>query len=233
MAVENADADTIAVHSKDAALVFLPFGLKGSRSVDPFGDPLDKLLGRLPSVTLVLAAEDIDLDADPEEGKAGEIAAALDNLADAEKTAQKAKKNAARASEEYDKQLTALAKAEASETDEENLSKIRNEVFEAEIEAKKAARRFARPRPRPVTRSMNLKSLVRNSLIKKMTIQANRPKKNNKSRSCHRWQVEPDTSESIFVLLNNNFEIEAPCSKPRGMLSLLHFMMIGQTVIDI
>jgi amino acid transporter len=144
MAVENADADTIAENSKDATLVFLPFRLKGNQSVDPFGDPLENLLDRLPSVTLVLAAEDIDLDADPEEGKAGELAAALDSLADAEKTAQKAKKDAAKASEEYDRQLAALAKAEASETNETNLSKIRNEVFEAEIEAEKAARRFAK-----------------------------------------------------------------------------------------
>jgi len=45
-------------------------------------------------VALVLAAEDIELDAEPEEGIAGEIAAALDILADAEKKARKTEKEA-------------------------------------------------------------------------------------------------------------------------------------------
>ena len=142
--VENVDADTIASLSKEASLVFLPFRLKGNQSVDPFGDPLEKLLVRLPSVALVLAAEDIDLDAEPEEGRAGEIAASLDNLAEAEKKVQKTEKDAARASEELDEKLAELTKAETSGTDEAKLLKIRNEVFEAEIEAEKAARRFAK-----------------------------------------------------------------------------------------
>jgi len=144
MEVANVDADTIVELSKDAALIFLPFKLKGNQSEDPFGNPVEKLLARLPSTALVLAAEDIDLDAEPEEGKVGEIAAALDTLADAEKKAQQAEKDAAKASAEFDEKLAKLANAEAAATDEAKLLKLRNETFEAEMEAEKTARRSAK-----------------------------------------------------------------------------------------
>lgn len=144
MEVARVDADTIADLSKDAALVLMPFKLKGNQSVDPFGDPVEKLLARLPSTVLVLAAEDIDLEAEPEEGEPAKIAAALDTLTDAEKKAQKAEKDAVKSSEELDQKLAKLARAEAAETDEVKLLKIRSEAFEAETEAQKAARRSAK-----------------------------------------------------------------------------------------
>jgi len=118
--------------------------IKRAQLLDPFCDPVEKLLARLPSTVLVLAAEDIDLDAEPEEGKVGEIAAALDIWADAEKKAQIAEKDAAKASAEFDEKLAKLAKAEAAATDEAKLLKLRNETFEAEMEAEKAARRSAK-----------------------------------------------------------------------------------------
>ena len=88
--VFNANFSNVIAFSKDASLVFLPFRLKGNQPVDPFGNPVDQILGKLPVTALVLAAEDIELEAEPEEGIAGEIAAALDALADAEKKAKEA-----------------------------------------------------------------------------------------------------------------------------------------------
>ena len=140
----QANADTVVEHSEDASLVFLPFQLKGNMSVDPFGEPVDAILNRLPSVVLVLAAEDIDLDAEPEEGIAGEMAAALDELSDAEKKALKAEKVAEKASRVLDEKLGSLAKAEASETDEGKIKEARNEAFKAEAEAEKASRKAAK-----------------------------------------------------------------------------------------
>jgi len=141
--IVNSDADTIAAWSKDAALVFMPFQLKQDCSVDPFGGPVEKLLARLPSTALVLAAEDIDLDAEPEEGRAGEIARALDHLSDAEKSAQKAEKVAEKASREFDDKLKGLAKAQ-SKKDDRTIEKAKKEVFEAETEAEKASRKAAK-----------------------------------------------------------------------------------------
>ena len=141
--IVNSDAETIAAWSKDAALVFMPFQLRQNSSVDPFGGPIEDLLTRLPSTVLVLAAEDIALDAEPEEGKAGEIARALDNLSDAEKNAQKAEKAAEKASREFDDKLKDLARAQ-SKKDATKVDKVKKEVFEAEAEAEKASRKAAK-----------------------------------------------------------------------------------------
>jgi len=141
--IVNSDAETIAAWSKDAALVFMPFQLRQNSSVDPFGGPIEDLLARLPSIVLVLAAEDIDLDAEPEEGKAGEIARALDNLSDTAKIAQKAEKAAEKASREFDDKLKDLAKAQ-SKKDTAKVDKVKKEVFEAEAEAEKASRKAAK-----------------------------------------------------------------------------------------
>ncbi len=90
-------AQTMPQNSKDAGMVFLPFRLKRDGLVGPFGKPLDQVISQLPIVAMVLAAEDIDLDADPEEGVAGEAAAARDAWVEAEKREQEAEKDAAEA----------------------------------------------------------------------------------------------------------------------------------------
>ncbi len=165
--VARVNADIIADLSKDADLVFLPFKLKGNQSVDPFGDPVEKLLARLPSTALVLAAEDIDLEAEPEEGKPAEIAAVLDTLADAEKKAQNAEKDAAKASADLDEKLAKLAKAEAEKIDETTLLQLRSEVFEAETEAEKAARRFAKADAKAHSASHEAEEIGAKALVKK------------------------------------------------------------------
>ncbi len=141
--IVNSDAETIAAWSRDAALVFMPFQLKQNNSVDPFGSAIEDLLPRLPSTVLVLAAEDIALDAEPEEGKAGELARAMDNLSDAEKKAQKAEKVAEKASREFDDKLKDLARAQSNE-DVTKVDRVKQEAFEAEAEAEKAARKAAK-----------------------------------------------------------------------------------------
>ena len=92
--VERAETDAFVELSEDSSLVFVPFRLKGSKLTGPFGSTPEETLDRLPIVAMVLAGEDIDLDAEPEEGKAGEIAAALDALADAESKVRDAQKEA-------------------------------------------------------------------------------------------------------------------------------------------
>jgi amino acid transporter len=85
--------------ARDASLVFVPLRLARQRAVDPFGRPVAELLERLAVAALVSAAEDIDLDAAPEEGEAGRMAALQDAAADTERAAQAAAKEAARACE--------------------------------------------------------------------------------------------------------------------------------------
>ena len=110
--LETVDVATVEQQSGDASLVLMPFQIKGDRSLDPFGEPVENIIDRLPSVAMVLAAEDIDLEAEPEEGKAGEMASVLDQLADAEKKAQKAEKEAEMASLALDEKLAQLSEVE-------------------------------------------------------------------------------------------------------------------------
>jgi amino acid transporter len=136
--VEKPDADTIAEYSAESTLVFIPCRIRADKVVDPFGDPLESLLFLLPLVAVVLAVEDIDLDAEPEEGKAAEIAAVMDTVKETEKKADKAAKEAVKAAESAEK---AKAKLEdlAPETDQEIKADLEKQAQEAQIEAELAA----------------------------------------------------------------------------------------------
>ncbi len=142
--VPEANLDVVAGHSADAALVFLPFRLRGNRPMDRLGGPLVEMLARLPVVAAVLAAQDIDLDAEPEEGKAAEVAAALDALADAEKKAKDAEKEAAESSDRADEALHAMRHTVLSGADEETLREIEKAAMEAKEDAIKSARKAAK-----------------------------------------------------------------------------------------
>ena len=142
--VEQADTDVIARHSTDAALVFLPFRLKGSELIDLTDAPLGETINRVPIVAAVLAAEDIDLGAEPEEGKAGEMAAALDALEDAEKKAKQAEEEAAEAAAEADEKLQNVRDAVISGIDRDKIMNMAAAARKAREQATKAARRAAK-----------------------------------------------------------------------------------------
>ena len=144
------DARSMEKYSADAAMVFLPFRLLGNRMTGPFGDGVEDLISRLPVVSLVLAAEDIDLDAEPEEGKAGEMAAAQDALAAAENKAHKAEKDVTKAADsalEAEKKLEGVIESASPGADRETMEEIEtaaNEADAAKAEAEKTARRAAK-----------------------------------------------------------------------------------------
>jgi amino acid transporter len=146
--VFNANMSNIIAYSQDASLVFLPFRLKGNQPLDPFDNPVELILSKLPVTALVLAAEDIELEAEPEDGKAGEIAAALDRQTDAEKQAQEAEKAAEEAKKSVfdarENLQKAKAKAAESKTDESTITELETELKEAEKQAEKATRRSAK-----------------------------------------------------------------------------------------
>jgi hypothetical protein len=146
--VTNATADSITSYSADAALVFIPFRLAGSQVRGPFGGELKDLLPALPIVAMVLGAEDIDLDAEPEEGKAAEAASALDALNDAQKKAEEAEKEASKRSKEAEEKLKELDQAIASGADEEALAGIKISVKEARERTESVVREAAKARAR-------------------------------------------------------------------------------------
>jgi amino acid transporter len=138
--VENPDADTIVQYSADSALVYLPFRIKARQVVDPFGGSMDELLFLLPVVALVLAAEDIELDAEPEEGKAAESAATLDAIEDTKKSADKAAKEALKAEETAQKAIEKLDEI-VPELNDEQKARIHKQARAAQKEAAKAERK--------------------------------------------------------------------------------------------
>jgi amino acid transporter len=137
-------AAAVTSHSADASLVFLPFRFKGSRITDPFDGSFEELLPNLPVVVLVLAGEDIDLDAEPEQGKASEMAAAVDAATDSRKKALEKEKAAEKAAEVADKKLRKVEAAESSEKDPKDLKGLKAEADAAEKQAQQAARKAAK-----------------------------------------------------------------------------------------
>jgi amino acid transporter len=142
--VEEAGPAAVALRSGDASLVFLPFRLRGNQPVGPFDGSLESLLAPLPVIALVLAAEDIDLDAEPEEGTVAEAARVLDALADAERlvelTAQDASKAEAAAQAQREELEAAIGQPAESEIIDKQTARLR----ELELRAEKARRRAAR-----------------------------------------------------------------------------------------
>ncbi len=144
--VSDVDADTFAEYSADAALAFIPFRIMDNQIVDPFGNPMEETLFLLPVTAMVLAAEDIELDAEPEEGKAGEMAEAIDALKDAEKKAQTAAKEAEKATEaaKKAKEKAEEIKKNLQAADPEDLAAAEKEAEDIEKLAVKMTRKAAK-----------------------------------------------------------------------------------------
>jgi amino acid transporter len=145
--VTNTDIDKLSEYSADAAVVFLPFRLRGDQITCSIDGPIETLLSHLPITAFVLAAEDIALDAEPEEGTAGEMAVAMDALDDAEKKADEAEKEAAKTREIAESARAKLIELESkplSEEKQDRLLKLRSEADQANKEAEKAFRQAAK-----------------------------------------------------------------------------------------
>jgi len=145
--VEEADADAVADESSDASLVFLPLRIRNNQPLDPFGGSLDETLFQLPVTALVMAAEDIDLDAEPEEGRAAEMASARDSLSNAQKRVHEAEKVFAKAAtvvETIKEKLQAILVDPKMHQREEKIADLMTDITRAEDRLKIARRRFAR-----------------------------------------------------------------------------------------
>ena len=143
--VESVNADAVVDHSADATIVFLPMRLKGDRPLDPFGGQVEELVSRLPVTALGIAGEQIDLAAEPDEGRQGAVAALLDRAEELEQRAKESEKTAADCAQAAESAMQevweALSRGASDEIDE--LRKLADQAREAAMEA---ARRSARAR---------------------------------------------------------------------------------------
>ncbi|MCG8636830.1 MAG: amino acid permease [Desulfobacterales bacterium] len=79
-AVPDDAPDTVIEFSSSASCVFLPFRIRDNHVMDSNQGVLPRLLPYLPVTAMVMAAQGIDLEADPETGTQGKLARAEDRM---------------------------------------------------------------------------------------------------------------------------------------------------------
>ncbi|ACN14139.1 putative Na-K-Cl cotransporter [Desulforapulum autotrophicum HRM2] len=164
-------SEVVVENSRAAAMVFLPFTLKANHLTDPTGKSFVNSLPRLPITALVLAAEDIDLESEPEEGATALIAAASDALEAADKKAERAEKRARAAREALNALNAKLAELEngtekAIIIDEHK--ELKQELTTAEEKAEKAFRSAAKAKTKAVDAQKTAEEIMDDAAVKKM-----------------------------------------------------------------
>jgi len=145
--IPEADIQKITEISTDASMIFLPFRFWDNQIIGPVDVRVEELLPRLPTAALVLAAEDIDLQAEPEAGTAGEMAAARDAQDDADKKSRETQKDAEKArmvAEAAKEKIRVFDQTDPSDETPEELTRLEAEAKKAEMKAEKAFRRAAK-----------------------------------------------------------------------------------------
>ena len=144
--VDDAGPHSIIRHSADSSVVFLPFRLGDEGPTSVSDGPLGELAEGLGITALVLAAQDIVLDSEPEEGVHGKIAEAVDAADKAEKTALQAEEDAVGAAESARDARMRLEAARDSQTEKDRMHELETEAREADEEAERTKRRAAKAR---------------------------------------------------------------------------------------
>jgi len=142
--VEDRETETMIAHSKTASLVFLPVNLKGGEIFDSSGAQVDHLLQQLPIVAMVLAAQDIQLDAEPDAGVAGQLAEAEDLFAAAEQRVADAETELDKVRAVFEQSLKKILEARQEQLPEEDLETLHKELETTKAELDKATRRSAK-----------------------------------------------------------------------------------------
>ncbi|MFH2058971.1 MAG: amino acid permease [Pseudomonadota bacterium] len=133
--------ETVIEMSGKSSFVFLPIRIKDNQILDVHGGPLLKLLPYLPMTAMVMAAQDIDLEAEPDTGVQGESAIAQDAFSEANEKYEAAKKESVRM---HKKSEAATGKLAKSSREHEEFSQILKDADQALIEEEDAFRREAK-----------------------------------------------------------------------------------------
>ena len=118
--------------------------LKAGEIFDSSGNPVDPLLLKLPIVAMVMAAQDIQLDAEPDAGIAGQLAEVEDLFSAAEQRVGDAEVELSKAKGIFDQGLKKLLEARQENLSVEELETLHQELEAAKSEVDKATRRSAK-----------------------------------------------------------------------------------------
>ncbi|SHJ82729.1 transporter, cation-chloride cotransporter (CCC) family [Malonomonas rubra DSM 5091] len=156
--VENCQQQTLVEYSADAGLVLLPLSLKNGQIVDSDGERIEPLLENLPLVALVVAAQEIDLDAEPEEGVAGILAEAEDALAGAQTRLLQAEKEIQEQNQLIESSLQKMLTAQ-EQGDSESLTNIQADLKLLRAQLDKATRLSAKAEAKVENEKLRLEKL--------------------------------------------------------------------------
>jgi hypothetical protein len=134
---------TVIAQSSKSSFVFAPFKIRGFKLSDANGYSLNRVLPQLPPTALVMAAENIDLDAEPEEGPAGQLAKAMDAFRETERRSARSAKALERSRQQVEKLKSRLADLEKDQP-EDARNGIEKELEKAEKDADTAFRKAAK-----------------------------------------------------------------------------------------
>ncbi len=146
-------------NSQNASMVLMPFQPRGENILNPFGRPVDELLKGLPVTAMILAAKDIDLDVEPEEGGAAELAMAGDALEFARKELQNTEEEAVRFGEIWEEKFQQLLRAQMAEKPADETMVLKMESTEARKRTIAASREVARTEEKVEIASRYLKKV--------------------------------------------------------------------------
>ncbi len=144
--VPNLKPETVLTCSSQSSLVFLPFAIHRSRLTDVEGFSLERVLPQLPPTAMVMAAEEIDLDSEPEEGEAADLARAMDRLYSMEKRLHRAQREEKKIAREIEELTTKLDEQLQRQEDGagEKVKASREALAEAEKSKEKLFRKTAK-----------------------------------------------------------------------------------------
>jgi hypothetical protein len=133
--VESFDDDTVMEYSRESSLIFHPFSFKATPLAGLAAD------SDMPALVWVLAAEDLDLDAEPEEGSVALITEASDELEAAKEKMSKAEKRAADARlmvEKLNEKIVTLEQGSSAAAETDQREDLARQVKSAKAEAEQA-----------------------------------------------------------------------------------------------
>ncbi|NLW68219.1 MAG: amino acid permease [Bacteriovoracaceae bacterium] len=140
----DATEKDMANASSDASVVFMPFRIREGEILTLGGSKIESLLGGLGITAMVMAAEDIGLEAEPEEGTQAEMARMRDTLEKARRRARRARQDVLDAGKEAERLRSELDREAASGSDDEALDKLRAALVQAQELLDQAVRKSAK-----------------------------------------------------------------------------------------
>ena len=143
-AVAIPEKDALAAELREASIVFVPFRFQGGMIQTPFDETIESALSPAKALVMAMAAQDIDLDAGPEDGPAAELAVATDEADKKKKVAEKAEKEANEASRQITELMERLEKEIDSNDDKAAMAELVSEIRKARQDAAEAMKRAAK-----------------------------------------------------------------------------------------